>query len=218
MTELVACAFAVSATPAVLFGVERAGELTKRRLSELNSSIDTLLSDERSSSPQQAPEQTQKEEERVKQENAQNGLNVEFSATSAMDAALRGEDPFEDVPEAAPQAPEKTQKETSSSDPLAWTDMVDEGVCFLDQLAIQRSRELKKAVAEWMNPKTQAPTKITRKIACQTPRAAQSGKPNIPKHESLLQEVLHETRPDSKVSFAKGSPEERYIFMPARAA
>merc|ERR1711977_423707 len=95
--------------------------------------------------------------------------------------------------------PEKTQEETSRSDPLAWTDMVDEGVSYLDQLAVQRSRELKKAVAEWMTPKTQTPRISTNfgkssrrrfrdadtqtQISCHQHGATQSRKVNSPKHE-----------------------------------
>merc|ERR1712224_262526 len=109
---------------------------------------------------------------------------------------------------------------------------VDEGISYLDQLAVQRSRELKKAVAEWMTPKTQTPRISTNfgkssvrrfrdadtqtQISCHQHGSTQSRKVTSPKHESLLHEVLHDfddKHKDSKVTFSKGSPEERYIFI-----
>jgi len=214
MAELVVCAAAVVATPTVLFGVEQTTNRINRRLAELNSNIDDT------------PEPTQR-----------GGLLCSRSTSQRPERTLeetKDQTPSDSGKHAYTEAATLAHLSRTGSS-LTWTDKVDQGALYLDQLLFQRSKELKKAVSELMAPTTQTsskPRKPPRKVSNPENQTSLSDILNSPQDETMGQKAHLDTSfngkgPDvwvalgsqeSKVSFQKGSPEVTYIFVPARAA
>lgn len=205
MTELIACAVAVVATPPVLFGVEQTSKLVDRRLKELHSSNERLQLSSRSDGSGSSRSTT---------------CAIQTNYTKKRTQFHQGRQGSEEGtprPCGPPETlPEKLQEETLGGKFLKWIDQVDKE-SYLGQLVIQQTTGLKE------DPKMQTHGKSTRKLSGQS-AATQT---DVSISQKSLDEILsapqvdstnpdvwmcvNEERRDSKVEF-------QYMFVPARAA
>jgi hypothetical protein len=140
MTELVACAVAVTATPGILFGIEQA----QRRLEELNDQMFGSRGPNSGSTSAPSPQQ-------------QSDSETPEEAKSKKDKKF--------VP-----AQEKTPEVTSGVRQLSWTERIDDFADQMDKLAAQRSKELNNAILglfEGVVPQTPPKHSARRHVATQ---------------------------------------------------
>eukprot|EP00746_Dinoflagellata_sp_MGD_P161457 gnl/MRDRNA2_/MRDRNA2_88600_c0_seq1.p1 gnl/MRDRNA2_/MRDRNA2_88600_c0~~gnl/MRDRNA2_/MRDRNA2_88600_c0_seq1.p1 ORF type:complete len:186 (+),score=35.14 gnl/MRDRNA2_/MRDRNA2_88600_c0_seq1:78-560(+) len=121
-----------------------------------------------------------------------------------------------------------TQDQSVGDKVMAWTDQVDKGACFLDQLLLQRSSELKRAVSELIAPTTRTSKESSQESSGRKGTATLNDLLNSPQDENTTYGAHQDSKgPDvwvklgsqvNKASAQKASPEVSYIFVPARAA
>lgn len=151
----------------------------------------------------------------------------ELNSSSCSDPQMHSLQP---VPEDSPTFREQTKEETLGDKILSWTDQIDKGASYLDQLVLQRSTELKKAFAGFCGtPKTQTPRISTEYVQKAPSKSLQLGHQSHSKtpqlsgcqsaatlHDILSSPQEESMNPDVWMSMHEGK--NQYIFVPARAA